>query len=224
MDLGRAYDGMQGFPHWIIARRQTRARGRQGRAWLSDQGAFSATCLLAPNCTAQEAALYSFVTACALRRALADLTDENRLSQKWPNDVLLDGGKVAGILLETAGMQGPHITRLLIGIGVNLGPAPVDVQDAAFSPVGMGCTMDPVAFLHPLAQHMQNLTIQFQTHGFAPIRREWLNHAARIGETITARTAKGDHTGVFEGIDDLGQLILLTQGAQIAIPAADVYF
>ena len=103
MDLARSYDGAQGFPHWILAARQTQARGRQGRSWLSPAGAFAASLVMQPFCPPAQAAQRSFVAACALRRALSRVVEPGALAQKWPNYVLLNGGKVAGILLESSG-------------------------------------------------------------------------------------------------------------------------
>ncbi|MDO7700124.1 MAG: biotin--[acetyl-CoA-carboxylase] ligase family protein, partial [Planktomarina temperata] len=136
MDLARSYDGAQGFPHWILAGTQSKARGRQGRSWLCPAGAFAASLVMQPRCTPAEAAQRSFVAACALRRALSSLVGAGALAQKWPNDVLLNGGKVAGILLESSG-SGQLVDRLTIGIGVNLGPAPQDVAQASFPPIGV---------------------------------------------------------------------------------------
>ncbi|MGB1235691.1 MAG: biotin--[acetyl-CoA-carboxylase] ligase [Planktomarina sp.] len=223
MDTARTYQGPT--PHWIVALSQTNARGRRGRSWLSAEGAFAATLVLTPNCSPQEAACRSFVAACALRDALSQITTA-QLSQKWPNDVLLNGGKVAGILLEAQG-DGTLVNRLSIGIGVNLGHGPTDVRDAAFAPVGVadtGTTIPPEDFLPILAHSFQEFEFQMHTQGFAPIKTEWTNHAARIGETITAKTTNATQTGTFQGIDDSGNLLLLTKSGQAVIPAADVYF
>ncbi|MEM6307692.1 MAG: biotin--[acetyl-CoA-carboxylase] ligase, partial [Pseudomonadota bacterium] len=146
---------------------------------------------------------------------------------KWPNDVLLNGGKIAGILLEAVN-DGTQVIRLHIGIGVNLAHAPRDVPDAAFAPVGLadvtGQAVAPADFLPILAHAFARYEAQMHTHGFAPIRTAWLSRAARLGQTITARTAQGDIMGLFDGIDVGGNLIVLTNGTRTVIPAADVYF
>ena len=84
--------------------------------------------------------------------------------------------------------------------------------------------MDPEVFLDALANAYAPLEQQFATHGFAPIRRGWLSHAARLGEVITARTMRDETSGTFEDVDKDGNLILMTSKGSVAITAADVYF
>ena len=227
MDLARSYDGAQGFPHWILAGTQTHARGRQGRSWLSPAGAFSASLAMQPRCSPSKAAQRSFVAACALRRALARVVDAGALAQKWPNDVLLNGGKVAGILLESFGSE-QLVQRLTIGIGVNLGHAPQDVANASFAPIGVadvtGQRLLPDAFLSMLAAEFAAVEAVLDEQGFTEVRAEWTAHAARLGENITARTAQEEITGRFEGLDAQGNLLLLTAGGKRVIPAADINF
>ncbi|MCX8507888.1 MAG: biotin--[acetyl-CoA-carboxylase] ligase, partial [Rhodobacteraceae bacterium] len=124
-------------PTWIMARRQTAARGRRGRVWISPAGNFAASLLMRPSGDAAQAALRSFIAALALADSLADLSGPRaHISLKWPNDVLLNGGKVAGILLESVG-QGAGLGHLVIGIGVNLvaAPPPEAVEPGAMLPV-----------------------------------------------------------------------------------------
>ena len=171
------------------------------------------------------AALRSFVASLALRRAFVATTrDEGAFSLKWPNDVLLNGGKVAGILLESIG------DFLAIGIGVNLAHAPGadQVEPGALRPVSVvaetGEVVPPEVFLDALAAEYAQLETQFQTYGFAPIRAAWLTHAARLGEEIVARTMKDETRGVFEDVDAQGNLILRTPKGRVPITAADVFF
>lgn len=214
-------------PTWIMAYHQTAARGRRGKTWVNPKGNFAATFVFRPKGTAAEAALRSFSAANALFEALALFVDRDRLSQKWPNDVLLEGGKVAGILLESSGTQA-GIDWLAIGFGVNLTTRPEDVPDAAFPPVCLGDAIDdvpsPDALLALLALNMATEERLFATLGFEPIRTRWLREAARLGEEITARTGKDEVTGVFETVDEAGQLVLRTPKGQVAIPAGDVFF
>lgn len=214
-------------PTWIMAKRQTAARGRRGRGWVNPEGNFAATFVFRPAATAAEAALRSFSTANALFEALALSVERDRLALKWPNDVLLNGGKVAGILLESVGTA-RAVDWLAIGIGVNLVHAPGGVQDAAFPPVSLegegGAPTAPEELLSRLATNMATEEGIFAALGFAPIREKWLRHAARLGEVITARTAREEVTGRFETVDAAGQLVLRTPTGQVSIPAADVFF
>nr|WP_255465872.1 biotin--[acetyl-CoA-carboxylase] ligase [Salipiger sp. IMCC34102] len=214
-------------PTWIIADEQTSARGRRGRDWASPTGNFAATLVYKPNCTAQQAGLRSFMAAIALFEALAMSIDRTKLSLKWPNDVLLNGGKVAGILLESAG-SGPYVDWLAVGVGVNLTEVPQSVRDAAFPPVSLagegGRPTDPQTFLVRLAADYATQEAKLWEFDFGLIRDDWLRRAARLGEVITARTAREEITGTFETIDEDGNLVLITPEGPRAIPAADVYF
>ncbi len=212
-------------PLWILAEEQTAARGRRGRSWATPKGNFAGTLIMRRAEAPGVAALRSFVASLALRRAFVRVTgDEGPFALKWPNDVLLNGGKVAGILLETIG------DHLAIGIGVNLAHAPgVDqVEAGALRPVSVigetGISVSPAAFLDALASEYAELETQFLTFGFAPIRNAWLAHAARLGEEIVARTMRDETRGVFEDVDENGSLILRTPKGRVPITAADVFF
>lgn len=222
----RAASGLAG-PTWIMAHEQTTGRGRRGRVWSSEAGNLSATLVYKPEATPAEAARRSFLAAVALFEALAIHVDRTRLSLKWPNDVLLDGGKVAGILLESAG-QGPYVDWLAIGVGVNLARAPEGLGDADFPPIAVadngGPLVDPEEFLTHLADAFATEEGKLDAFGFERIREDWLRHAARLGEVISARTGTEEITGVFETVDLAGNLMLRTAKGPRAISAADVFF
>ncbi len=217
-------------PVWILAHHQTAARGRRGRAWENPKGNLAATLLLRPEGSPEQAALRSFVAALALFDACVAVTGRAAgLSLKWPNDVLLNGGKLAGILLESTG-QGRGLSHLAIGIGVNLTEAPGTdaVEEAAVRPVSLlsetGAHVEPEDFLTELAEAYAVLETQFTTYGFEPIRTAWLSRAARLGEVITARAGNSETVGTFETVDADGNLVLNTAKGRVSIPAADVYF
>jgi len=224
-EAARRAPDIQG-PTWIMARRQTAARGRRGRAWEQAPGNLAATLVYKPWATPREAAKRSFMAANALYESLAMFTDRTHLALKWPNDVLLNGGKVAGILLESAA-RGPVLDWLAVGFGVNLASAPARVA-GDFRPVSLwseaGQTVDPREFLAILAGHFATQEAKLDALGFPRIREDWLRHAARIGEEITARTTQGEVRGVFDTVDLDGNLILITATGPQIIPAADVYF
>jgi BirA family biotin operon repressor/biotin-[acetyl-CoA-carboxylase] ligase len=214
-------------PTWIIAKTQTAARGRRGRAWMAPEGNLNATLVFRPEATPGEAAKRSFLAANALYQALSIYVPVNSLSLKWPNDVLLSGGKVAGILLESSG-QGPFVDWLSIGIGVNLKHTPEGVKDAAFPPTSLfeetEADISPRDFLVTLADAYATQEAKLMRLGFQRIREDWLSKAARLGEVITAKTGREDITGIFDTIDGDGNLVLITGTGPRAIPAADVYF
>lgn len=217
-------------PEWILALDQSAARGRRGRPWRFLSGNFAATLVMRPEETAEVAALRSFVAALALLEACEAVTGcHEGFALKWPNDVLLNGGKLAGILLESAGV-GARLSHLAIGIGVNLIAAPEagEVEAGAARPVSLsaetGVKATPEDFLGLLAVAYARHEAQFVIHGFAPIREVWLSRAARLGQQIVARTSRRDIKGRFETVDADGNLVLSTAEARHAIPAAEVFF
>jgi BirA family biotin operon repressor/biotin-[acetyl-CoA-carboxylase] ligase len=214
-------------PAWILALQQTAGRGRRGRAWSDPEGNFAATLVMAPSGPPAQVALRSFVASLSLYDAFVAATGRAQsFSLKWPNDVLLNGGKVAGILLESVG-QGHGVRHLAIGIGVNLRHSP-DGEQGAVKPVSLlsetGANVTPEDLLNLLAPAFAHWEAQFTTYGFGPIRTAWLARAARLGETIIARTVTEVYEGRFETIDDSGALVITTARGRMAIPAADVFF
>lgn len=217
-------------PVWILAGEQTAGRGRRAREWASPPGNFYGTLLMQPRDSADKVALRSFAAALALREAFVAVTGlPEAFALKWPNDVLLNGGKVAGILLESMG-AGQGVAHLAIGIGVNLIGAPdaSAVEAGAVAPVSLlaetGARVTPEGFLDALAPAFARWEAVLVSQGFAPLRTEWLAHAARLGEVIRARTGTAERQGVFETIDATGALMLRQAQGTIAIPAADVFF
>ncbi len=225
-------------PTWILAHKQTAGRARRGRIWSDPVGNFAATLLMQPKGRIDQQALRSFIAALALFDSIVSVTGRAAgLALKWPNDVLLNGGKLAGILLESpggaggsgaggSGAGGNH--TLLIGIGVNLLNVPDTVEKGATRPVSLlsetGAKITPEEFLNVIAPAFARYEAQFNTYGFAPIRTAWLKRAARLGQVITARTGLHETTGTFETIDDSGALILKTAQGRQAISAGEVFF
>ncbi len=213
-------------PAWILARRQTAARGRRGRAWAMPDGNFAATFYFRPR-GPEALALRSFVAALALHEALVAVTGRPDLfALKWPNDVLLSGGKLAGILLETGGAP----LGLAIGFGVNLAaaPEPAALEAGAVAPVSLrgasGLSVEPEDFLDLLAPAVAGWEARLTAQGFAPLRAAWLARAARLGEPVTARLPDRAVEGRFETIDETGALVLATAAGRVALPAAEVHF
>ena len=224
----RRFAGGVTRPTWILALMQTAARGRRGRAWSMPPGNFATTLILPTSDRPDQMALRSFIASLALHDACTAATGRTEgFALKWPNDVLLNGGKLAGILLESLNDRGRVAAS--IGIGVNLASAPgaADVETRALRPVALtetGALTTPEEFLDLLAPAFARYEAQFTTYGFAPIRTEWLNRASHLGDVITARTGTDESTGTFETIDDTGRLILGTAQGRKAIAAADIFF
>lgn len=219
----RRLPGLAG-PTWIMALRQTSGRGRRGRSWADPAGNFAATLVLRVNEPPANLALRSFVAALALQDALVALTGlEQGFALKWPNDVLLNGGKLSGILLESGPEGG-----LAIGIGVNLRAAPPVDDQPLFPPVSLrtetGLSCPPETLLDHLAPTFAVWEQRLRDFGFAPLRTAFLERAARLGAPIVARTMTTSVEGRFETIDDTGALVLDTAEGRKTIPAADIFF
>lgn len=211
-------------PCWILALRQTAGRGRRGRAWTDPAGNFAATLALPVADPPAKLALRSFLAALALQDALQAATGLSEgFALKWPNDVLLNGGKLSGILLESAGGAG-----VVLGIGVNLHSSPTADPEAAFPPVSLrhetGVTVPPEVLLDHLAPAYAAWETRFVTYGFDPIRTAFLNRVARLGHEIVARTMQHEWRGRFETIDCDGAMVLRTAEGVRTIPAADIFF
>jgi BirA family biotin operon repressor/biotin-[acetyl-CoA-carboxylase] ligase len=217
-------------PAWFLGLEQTAGRGRRARAWSSPRGNFHGTLLLFPKERPDQVALRSFAAAPALRDALVAVTGlPEAFSLKWPNDVLLNGAKLAGILLEAIS-AGTGVQALAIGIGVNLIAHPDQsvMEEGALPAVSLlsetELRITPEAFLAALAPAYARWEAVFTAQGFGPLRAAWLSHAAKLGEMIRARTGKDTHHGVFDTIDSQGNLILMTATGRLEIPAAEVFF
>ena len=217
-------------PEWVLALNQTAGRGRRGRAWSMPAGNFAASLTMRPTGPVGQIALRSFTAALALRDALIAVgCAESALSLKWPNDVLLHGGKLAGILLESLGDGRSGASHLIIGFGVNLAEVPdaAALEPRAVAPVSLrevGVNVTPEAFLDALAPAFARHEASLAIYGFGPTRTAWLAHAARLGEVITARLPGEEVTGTFTGVDGTGNLVLETSKGPRRIAAADIYF
>jgi BirA family transcriptional regulator, biotin operon repressor / biotin---[acetyl-CoA-carboxylase] ligase len=227
--LRRAATGAAG-PVWILAQTQTAGRARRGRAWHMPPGNFAASLLMRPEGPPAAAALRSFAAALALDDALvAAGVPCERLTLKWPNDVLLDGRKLAGILLETGGPVGGPLA-LAVGIGVNLVAAPDagDLEPGAADPVALGpatgITLSPEALLDRIAPAFARWAARLQFGGFDALREPWLARAARLGEPIVARLPGRALSGRFETVDATGALVLVTDTGRVSLPAAEIHF
>jgi BirA family biotin operon repressor/biotin-[acetyl-CoA-carboxylase] ligase len=212
-------------PVWIAADRQTTGRGRRGSAWQSSAGNLAATLFLRPGKPAGECAQLSFVAAIATHDAISTFVPDANICVKWPNDVLANGKKIAGILLESAS-NGTTPDWLAIGIGINLAYFPEGTETPATSLAELGANAPPPReALARLAASFAKCYDLWRARGFQPVRDAWLARAGGLGMRIRARLANGEFWGVFEGIDETGALILReAQGRARIIAAGEVFF
>ena len=206
----RAVAGVRG-PLWIATRRQTAGKGRSGRAWAeAGTGNVAATLLFMPGCPPSRLPELSLVAGVATYDAIASAltqTRAGRIELKWPNDVLIEGAKVSGILIET----GNHETDVvsLIGIGINVASAP-DVTDRAVTCLAeCGCSLDAGAVREFLVARMAHwLAIWEAPDGFTAIRTAWAARAMSLGRPLEIKTHDGPVAGTFAGLDHDGALLI----------------
>ncbi|MGB1087396.1 MAG: biotin--[acetyl-CoA-carboxylase] ligase [Alphaproteobacteria bacterium] len=211
---------------WIIAERQSAGRGRQGRKWEDATGNLLCTLLIDPACGPAKASELSFVTGLAVADAVDDLLGDPAAELKWPNDVLLEGAKVSGILLESAAGSDGALGWLAIGIGLNLKWFPGDTPYPATSLKAHGANIALEQGLTAVAAAMEARLQMWRREGFAAIRQAWLGRAKNLGGQITARLPGETVEGQFAGMDENGALLLKlgATGEIRAITAGDVFF
>lgn len=209
---------------WVIARAQSSGRGRHGRHWVSPPGNLYASLLLVDEVPARYAPQLGFVAGVALAHALRKCVAHEYLRLKWPNDILFDGAKLAGILLESAELPGGRFA-CVIGFGVNCAAAPRDLpyRAAALAEIGAPSHAPQDVLLH-LSDAIVGALAQFAGGaGFETIRAEWLELAAGLGAPIKVDMAKESLSGIFRTIDSSGRLIVDTANSTRIIEAGDVW-
>ena len=202
-----------------MALRQSAGRGRRGRAWQTAEGNLAATLLLYPDAPPAVSGQLSFAAALAVADLATHFAPGVAIAVKWPNDVLAEGRKLAGILLE--GGNG----WLAIGIGINLANHPEGTEFPAMSLAGLGIAPPPAEeALSVLAARFAHWYDVWIEGGFGSLRMHWLARAKGVGAPIRARLPQETREGVFEGIDENGAL-LLNEGGQVRVIAAgEVFF
>jgi BirA family biotin operon repressor/biotin-[acetyl-CoA-carboxylase] ligase len=218
----RVEDGTAADLLVVTAARQTAGRGRRGRVWESPEGNLHASFALAIRRPLSEAAQIGFVAALSLAEALDEVVPGHDVRCKWPNDVLIDGRKVAGMLLESAGDG-----WLVLGIGVDVAdrPAPGETLYATMALAELGYGGDTAQVLTALCRHFGPWLARWRSEGFAPIRAAWLMRARGLGEAAVVRLEAEMLTGVFAGLDEEGGMLLDQGEAGIRrVLAGDVFF
>jgi BirA family transcriptional regulator, biotin operon repressor / biotin---[acetyl-CoA-carboxylase] ligase len=208
-------------PLWIVAGEQIAGRGRQGRTWISPPGNLHMTLLLPTRTPLRDQPKLGFAAGVALARAAKGLLPSHvPVALKWPNDLLVAGAKASGLLLE--GMGGG--AAVSIGIGINITGHPPDLPYAATHLANHlpGVSRERV-FQALVGMLSEEIGLFAEGKGFALTRARWLAHAAHIGQRISIRQEDGRRDGIFEGIDEDGQLRLATPHGLRRIAAGDVF-
>ena len=208
--------------HVYIADTQTEGRGRLGRVWHSTPGNLHMTlCAVVPGNRAP--GQLAFVAGLSVFDAVSELAPSLSFSLKWPNDILINGKKIAGILIEAA-----EDNKYVVGIGINIrfSPSSVEVRYPTtdlMAESGTDCTTDRCAEV--VCFHFERWYARWLAEGFEPLRAVWLGSGNDVGEIIKVSNNKELIKGRFEGLDDDGALLLKDEdGVCQVIAAGDVMF
>lgn len=231
-EAGRLIAAGERGPLWITAAQQTKGRGRLGRNWVSEPGNLYASLVLSGFGEQRIAPQLGFAAGVAAVEALRALTGAGeRLALKWPNDVLLDGAKLAGVLLEcvsppTGDPRAPYAPVAIIGIGVNCLHAPegLPYEARALSSLGAEAPSASAVFSKLTDSFVDTLDLWRGGAGFALLRRRWLDYAAGLGGAVRVALTHETIDGRFETIDEQGRLVVVTNAGRRTIEAGDVFF
>ena len=210
----------------VWARRQSAGRGRRGRQWVSPEGNLYCSVVLRPDVPLARAAGLSLVAAVAAGDMVAGFLPGRAVEHKWPNDILVDGAKIAGILLEASGSPHGKVDWVVVGCGVNLAVHPV-AEGLAATDLGRerGAPVTAEEALAALLESLRRWRGRWETAGIRPVRDAWLARARGLGEAIAVRLPQEEISGRFEGLDETGALLLRLADTTVrTISAGDVFF
>ena len=211
----------------VMADQQLNGRGRLGRHWASPIGNFYVSIILRPNCLIAASSGLSLLAGVALGEALTELgPDGSDLALKWPNDVMINGAKVAGILLENAADESGRTAYVIVGTGVNIRSAPANtpypvtsLDDAGFQ------TISPLDLLATYVQKLEIWLDRWKRDGFAVVREAWRDRAFRLGSPIRLRLEREEIDGVFVDLTEGGALVIEeANGHRREVAAGDVIY
>jgi BirA family transcriptional regulator, biotin operon repressor / biotin---[acetyl-CoA-carboxylase] ligase len=220
LEARRIIEGGGQGPLWIVSNEQTAGRGRLGRSWQSVPGNLYSTFLLKPACAPQFSPQLGFVTALAVAEAIDALADQRSVQLKWPNDCLVQGAKIAGILCEV--LDRGHVA---IGCGMNVASAPSGLAYPAATVADvLGKSIPVQKMFDAYAQSLRTqLSLWQNGENFPAIADLWRARAIGIGEQVCVKQDAGDIAGKLLGIDDAGALLLAqSDGSQRRILAGDL--
>lgn len=211
----------------VWAKTQLAGKGRDRRSWVSIDGNLFYTAIITPEVETNQLPQMAFIAGLALKEALEYfLPKDVKIKFKWPNDILIDGKKLAGILLESDYVGNPKVRKVFVGIGVNVEHCPSDL------PIQTTKLYDYIDEKVELRSIIERWIVSFdrwlrlwEREGFEKPRIVWLAHAHGLGKVTKVRFAQQEHEGAFKEVDETGCLILtLADGSDKKIAAGDVYF
>jgi BirA family biotin operon repressor/biotin-[acetyl-CoA-carboxylase] ligase len=202
---------------FIWAKKQTHGRGRAAREWVSREGNLFVSVLLSPDIDLKHYQEVSFVAALAVKEMLQPIVGSNyEISLKWPNDVLLNGKKVAGVLLETVLIAKKN--WLIVGVGLNVDSHPKDVRYPAtcLTEAGVQIISAKIA-LSRFIHHFVGRYDMWMKEGFSPVRAAWCEAGFRFGKSVTMEAGDEVINGVFADISPEGFMIVKTAKGDMRI-------
>ena len=211
----------------VWARQQTAGRGRRGRPWSSPPGNLYLSLAVQPKRPRTDAAQLSFLAGVVVAETVAaHLPSECRITLKWPNDVLVEGAKVSGVLLEGENDPGGEAPWVIVGIGLNVESSPVDtLYPATHLERERSDVCDLTVLCGVLISRWADWYARWEAIGFSIIRTAWLDRAHNFNGDIIAKLPNETIEGRFVDLDVNGELVLETrEGRTMKINAADIYF
>ena len=209
----------------ILAKKQKAGKGRKDRIWSSPSGNLYFSLILQPKITIEKISLISFVAAAALKIAIEEIFNDKKtsakISLKWPNDLLIDEKKCAGILLESK-LNQKTCEFVILGIGVNIDSNPDNVMFPATNLRKFNIEITPENLLEKFLDQFEKIYKNFLDFGFAGVRQLWLNNAYKLKEKISLKIDDKEISGIFEDLDELGSLVLKDSNGLVKISVADV--
>ena len=219
-------------PTWIIAKKQTKGKGRNGNVWFSGSDNFSGSIMFFPTVERSHFHLYGFFFGVALYNTVKKITKDGvDIRLKWPNDLMIENCKVAGILLES--IQSPQSNKIavIVGVGVNLNSHPnlnVDVKKRYNSQCIANFSnheICKVSFFNKFSDELKDLGFYVEENGLASILKHWKQRSYDKGTQIQVSDNKGGvYSGKFLGLDEVGGLIVSDSSGTKKIYSGDVYF
>lgn len=216
-----SFDGML-----IVSEEQTEGKGRLNRSWNSTKGkGLWMSWVIKPAILPHEAPPITLVAALAVAQAIEQIT-ALRVDIKWPNDLLIDGKKVGGILTELQSTP-EQIEAIILGIGLNVNHQQEDFEEsiqkiATSLAIHHKTPIYRSQLLAEIALQLEVAIRQFEKEGFAPFREQWIRHSQMIGQHVTAQTVRETIQGVAVGINEYGALLVETSQGVIPLFSGDV--
>lgn len=201
----------------VLAERQTGGRGRYGREWQSINGNMFLSVYIEPDVDAGALPSLALVAGLSLWQTIAPMVSSRcNLRLKWPNDLLLNGRKLAGILVEKEG------DGAIIGVGVNIKSFPKDTPYPATSLMNEAMNITPAELARAFVQQLQKLLPLWEKNGFSSICDDYIAACIAAGSEIRLRLPDGELSGTFCGISESGALIIETGGHKQELQAGEI--